>query len=195
MNYGELKTAVADWIAHPQANASIPSFVRLAESVLRRDVRVPAMEQTVTGSMVLGAIVLPADYVDARRLVVDGQPYDYVTAEEFTKLETAGSWSRVFTRVANTLVVLRGGSGAYSLLYSAAFPALSSDSDTNWLLDNASDVYLFKTLVFAGVYLKDRAAAEGYEQLYQSALGELNQAEHMNRYSGGALVQRIGASA
>lgn len=195
MNYGELKTTVADWIAHPQANASIPSFVRLAESVLRRDVRVPAMEQSVSGTMTLGAIVLPADYVDARRLVVDGQSYDYVTAEEFTTQETAGSWSRVFTRVANTLVVMRGASGAYSLLYSASFPAFTADSDTNWLLDSASDVYLFKTLVFAAVYLKDRAAAEGYEQLYKAALIELNNAEHMNRYSGGALVQRIGATA
>lgn len=198
MNYGELKTAVSSFYINSQIDASVPSFVRLTESVIRRDVRVPAMESYVSGSMVAGVIDLPADYVDSRTLVVDGYALDYKTADEFQALQTngyttAGSAGRYFTRIGNALHVFNGADGDYSLLYSAAFPALSLDADTNWLLTNASDVYLFKALTYAAVFMKDAEAAQGYESLYQSAVSAVNVSETINRYSGGALIMRSGA--
>lgn len=193
MTFLELKNAVASFYLNSQIDSTIPTFVRLAESVLRRDVRVPAMESIVSGSMVAGVIALPSDYVDSRRLVIDGYPCTYKSAEEFQFLETAGTVTsggagRYFTRIGNALHVLNGGSGAYSLLYVGAFPALSLDADTNWLLTNASDVYLFKALVYAAIFMKDAEAAQGYEVLYQGAVSAVNETERINAYSGGSLA-------
>lgn len=196
MTYATLKADIASFYLNSQINASIPTFVRLAEAVIRRDVRVAAMEGLDTGSMVGGVITLPADYVDARRLVVDGYVLTYSTAEDFQDMQTAGfttsgTAGRYFTRIGNEIHVLNGGAGGYSLLYSAAFAALSADSDTNWLLDNASDVYLFKAMVYAATFMKDAAAAQGYEALYQGAVKQLNDTDRVNRYSGSALAVSV----
>lgn len=198
MNYVELRTAVASFYLNSQIDSTIPTFVRLAESVLRRDMRVPAMEEIATGSMVGGVLDLPSDYVDASRLVVDGYPLSFVTSARFQDLQTngdvtSGSAGRYYTRIGNALHVLNGGAGSYSLLYMAAFPALAADTDTNWALTNASDVYLFKTLTYAAIFMKDAEAATGYDSLYQGALRQLNDSERINRYSGGTLSMPIGA--
>ena len=194
MTFADLKTAIADYLANGSATASIPSFVRLAESVIRRDVRVQAMESKATGALASGVLTLPAGFVDARRLEVGGRVHDYVNAEQYAEMEDAGSQARVFTRVGNTIEVLNGGNGSYELLHYAAFPALSADSDTNWLLTNASDVYLFKSLMFAAVFLKDVEAAQAYEGLYQGAKDAVNALENTNKYSGSALTMSIGGA-
>lgn len=192
MTYSELQTAVAAFYLNSQIDSTIPTFVRLAESVIRRDVRVPAMESIATGAMVAGVIELPDDYVDSSRLVVDGYPCAFKTPIAFQELQTAGNVTsggagRYFTRIGNALHVLNGGTGAYSLLYMGAFPALTDGADTNWVLTNASDVYLFKVLVYASIYMKDAAGAQGYETLYLGAKEALNDSERVNRYSGGTL--------
>lgn len=193
MTYAALKADVLDWVAHGQANANVASFIRLAEAVIRRDVRVPAMDSSVSGSMVDGAFDVPADAVELRRVVVNGYPLDYVPAERFQELETSGARGYYFTRIGNQVKVLQGGTGAYSLLYRAKFAALTDDSDTNWLLSNAYDVYLFQSLKQAAVYLKDVAAAQAYDTLYVAAKDALNLSEAMSQHSGGSMSMNIGS--
>jgi len=91
--------------------------------------------------------------------------------------------------------VLGGGSGVYSLLYTGAFDVLSDDADTNWLLMNAADVYLFKSLTYAAAFVKDAAAAQGYEVLYQSAKDAVNLRAEIDRYSGSPLSMNVGSPA
>ena len=195
MNYGQLKTAVNSFLNHGAATSSVAMFVQLAESSIRRDVRVPALELMVTGSLSSGVLTLPADFLEARRLVVSGYPCDYVAADAYQVLETEGATYRKFTRIGNTMQVLGGGSGAYSLLYTGAFDALSDDADTNWLLMNAADVYLFKSLTYAAAFVKDAVAAQGYETLYQAAKEAVNLRAEIDRYSGSPLSMNVGAPA
>lgn len=177
MNYGQLKTAIASWVNHGAATASIPDFVKLAEAEIRRDVRVSAMESLETGVLAAGAIALPADYLDARRFVVNGLPCDYITPEEFQDQTFQQSRQNCYTRIGTTLYVINGGVQSYSLIYRSAFASLSDDADTNWLLTNAPDVYLFAALKHAAIYLKDAAAAQGYEGVYQAAKDKTNSAD------------------
>lgn len=193
MTYATLKADVLDWVAHGQATANVASFVRLAEAVIRRDVRVPVMDSTVSGSMADGAFDVPADAVELRRVVVNSYPLDYVPVERFQELETSGARGYYFTRIGNQVKVLQGGTGAYSLLYRAKFAALTDDSDTNWLLSNAYDVYLFQSLKQAAVYLKDVAAAQAYDTLYVAAKDALNLSESMSQNSGGSMSMNVGS--
>jgi hypothetical protein len=195
MNYGQLKTAVNSFLNHGAATSSVATFVQLAEAVIRRDVRVPALESKVTGTLSGGVLTLPDDFLEARRLVVSGYPCDYVSADAYQVFETDGATYRKFTRIGNTMQVLGGGSGAYSLLYSGAFDALSSDTDTNWLLTNAADVYLFKALTYAAAFVKDAVAAQGYEALYQAAKDAVNLKAGLDRYSGSPLSMNVGSPA
>lgn len=177
MNYGQLKTSIASWVNHGAATASIPDFVTLAEAEIRRDVRVMAMESMVTGVLVGGEIALLADYLDARRFVVNGLPCDYITPEEYQDQTFQQSRENCYTRIGSTLYVINGGAQSYSLIYRAQFDALAVDADTNWLLTNAPDVYLFGALKHAAIFLKDAAAAQGYEGVYQAAKDKTNSAD------------------
>lgn len=189
MTYATLKADVASWLIDSTATDQIPSFIRLAEAAIRRDVRVPAMDATASAALVAGVITLPADFIEVKRLVIDGYVYTFKPVEVFQQMETdgyatSGSAGRYYTRIGQTLRVLNGGTSTYSLLYVAKFAELSGDSDTNWLLDNASDVYLFKSLHYGSAWLRDKAAAESYEAMYQGAVGALVLAERMSQFSG-----------
>ena len=198
MTFATLKTDIASWLVDSTSTNKIPSFVALAESAIRRDVRVPAMDATASAALVAGVISLPADFIEVKRLVIDGYVYTFKPVEVFQQMETdgyvtSGSAGRFYTRIGQTLRILNGGTSTYSLLYVAKFDALSSDSDSNWLLENASDVYLFKSLHYGAAWLKDKPAAEAYEAMYQAAVAALVMTERMSQFSGPLSMNVSGA--
>ncbi len=187
MNYGELKTAVTTWIN--RSDVPTTDVVALAEAEIRRDVRVIAQETTVTGSLSSGRFAVPADFLDSRQLLIGGKVYAFVPPETYQIEQEMQTTARYFTRIGGYFYVVHGDAEAYSLLYFAAFPALSADADTNWVLTNAQDVYLFGALKHAAVWAKDAAAAQGYEGLYQAAVAKLNGADKASRFAGTLTVR------
>lgn len=195
MTYATLKTDVASWLVDSTATDKIPSFIALAEAAIRRDVRVPAMDVIATGSIAAGVIALPDDFIEVKRLVIDGYVYEYKPVDLFQQMETAGyatsgNSGRFFTRIGSGLRILNGGTSSYSLLYVAKFAALVGDTDSNWLLENASDVYLFKALHYGAAWLRDVSAAQAYEAMYQAAREKLEVTERFGQY-GGALSLNV----
>lgn len=189
MNYGELKTAIGGFYNHSTVSTSAADFVTLASASIRRDVRVSAMESLTTGSLVGGVLSLPSGYLEARQLLVGGFPYEYVTPDQYQIEESDNTQERHYTRIGNSLYVVAGGTAAYSLLYYDDLANLSSDSDTNWVLTYAPDVYLFGALKFAAVYMKDVNAANGYEALYQDAKNKTNSVDKAGRLSSRSRVR------
>lgn len=174
MNYGELKTAVAGWINRTDLGSNIASIVEMAEATIRTDVRVAAMESLVTGSLVDGAAPLPDRFLESRRLLVGGKLHDYVTPDQYQVEIEASSTLRHYTSFAGSINVIGGGTNSYSLLCYRWFDAFVSDSDTNWLLTNYPNVYVYQALKQAAVFVKDANAAQGYEVLYQQAKNAVN---------------------
>lgn len=189
MNYGELKTAIGGYYNHSTVSSSAADFVTLASAVIRRDVRVSAMEALATGSLVGGVLTLPSGYMDARQLLVGGFPYEYVTSDQYQTETNDNTQERHYTRIGNSLYVVAGGTSTYSLLYYDDFANLSADSDTNWVLTYAPDVYLFSSLKFAAVFMKDVNAAQGYEALYQEAKNKTNSVDKAGRLSSRSRVR------
>src|SRR5574341_95658 len=135
--FADLKASIASWLNRTDLTATIPDFVRLAEADLSREIRIPTMQLEATGALVAGDFTLPADFVEAKRLVIGDQEVGYITTEEIPRLTRNGySDVRYYTRVGLQVRVLNGGTSAYSLLYWAKFAALNLDADTNWLLTN-----------------------------------------------------------
>lgn len=189
--YADLKTSVASWLNRTDLTSVIPDFVRLAESEIARDLRIRAMQETTSATMVSGAITLPSDFLEARRLVVDDQELSYVTPEEYQRLSRNGySTVLYFTQIGQTLHVLNGESDTYSLTYWAKFDALSADADTNWLLTNHPDLYLWKSCEKGSVYLRDAEGATGYRAMYEDAKAKLETADRIAEFSGSVLEIR-----
>ena len=149
----------------------IPDFVALAESQIRQDVRCRAMEQSATGTLSGTTVALPTRFAEARRVILNDRPQRYVTPEEWTRQENYVT-DRYTILGQNFLFQ---GSGDYQIDYYQWFAALSGASDTNWLLTNHPDVYLFASLAEAAVWTRDDPMI--WVQRYQAALEKLRKAE------------------
>lgn len=187
MNYGQLKAAVIAWINRGDVPAA--DVVTLAEAEIRRDVRVIAQEHSVTGSLSSGQIAVPDDFIDSRQLVVGGYVHTFIPPEQYQLEQEMQSRARYFTRIGSALLVVNGTDQTYSLVYVAAFPALADDADTNWLLTNAHDVYLFSALKHAAIWAKDAASAQGYQAVYDQAVSRINGADKASRFAGTLTVR------
>lgn len=189
--YGDLKEKTAQWLNRSNLTSVIPDFVQLAETSIRRDVRVRVQELLITGTLTGETLAFPTRFLDARRLVVGGKKKTYLTPEEYTDFVAASRTGDHFTIIGESIYVLNAVSGdAYALLYWQQFTSFIADTDTNWLLTNAPEVYLWAACKHGAEYEKDFEAADRFEQKYQAAVAMLNASEKNMRYSGSALMVR-----
>ena len=182
--YAELKTAIASWSNRTDLTASIPDFIRLAESVIRREVRCRDMITEATGSLSSGAITIPADYIEARQVVVDSAVPEYVTEEVYQRRQGIASSPESYTTTGTQIKVTGGSDEAYTLSYWAKYDAFSADADTNWLLTNVPEVYLFASLVEVYEYLRDMQGRDMYKTRLNQVVAELNAVEKAGLYIG-----------
>lgn len=179
-NYGELKTEVASWLNKSNLTSKLAGFVQIAESYIRRDLDVRSQELTASGTLTGTELAFPDRFASVRRLVVDDRQCKFITPEEYTRLDLAGydTPARLYTIIGENIVILGGTSGdAYSLVYTEWFAGLSADTDTNWVLTNAPDVYLWSSCMAGAIYLKDANAAAGYKTLYEESARSLQRKE------------------
>lgn len=183
--YGELKTAVADWLKRADLTSSIPTFVALAEANIRRDVRVRAMEQEATGTLTAVTLALPTRFLEARRVILGTTVQDYVTPNEWYPLREAGT--NQYTILGENFHFQKLAD--YTIQYWQAFAAFSADGDTNWLITNAPDVYLWASLEQAAIFIRDDSMAALSRAQYASALARLNATEQRARFGGPLAVR------
>lgn len=173
MNYSQLVTAVGDLMHRTDLIASIPTFVMLAEARLNRNLRVRQMEADLPLTTITdNAITLTGDMVDVKALWVpgfEGSPlepnsFDAVLASGLTGTPT------MYARKGAKGVFINGGGDIKGVVYQQ-IAALSDSNQTNWLLDQHPDVYLYGALVQAAIYTKDDGSA--YEAQYASAVLEV----------------------
>jgi hypothetical protein len=188
--YGQLKTAVANWLKRTDLTDIIPDFITLAESNIRRDVRCRAMEQTATGTLSGSTLALPTRFLEARNVAIDSYPQVYVTPQEFTQQT---DWQSGNFTIKGESFYFQATSGDYSIDYWQAFEAFSADGDTNWLLTNAPEVYLWAAIAEAKTYIEgDPSAAIGF---YNRAVVRLRQTEMNARFAGPLRVRADGVIA
>lgn len=163
--YAGLKTAIADWLNRDDLTATIPDFVTLATSTLNKVLRDRRMITVSTVSSALRYITLPTDVLEVLQLSLDstGVPLEVREVSAIgdlrrTRFLTTGT-PRYFAIVGprGEIVPTPTGSTTYEISYYAEIPALSADGDTNWLLTDDPDVYLYTALLHAAVYLHDPA--------------------------------------
>lgn len=192
-NYGELKSSIALWLVRTDLTTQIPNFIALAESDIRRDVRVQAMESLVSGTLTGETLAHPTRYTEARRLTVGGYVYTYKLPVDYAEAVRNDSTDYIYTSIGQSLYILNGASGDdYTLIYSSNFDAMTADADTNWLLTNAPDVYLFGALRYGSMYMLDDQAMARHTATYLNAVKRLNGHEHVAKYSGSPLTIRPG---
>lgn len=194
--YAELQSAIADTLNRDDLTATIPTFIRLAEANLNRDVEHWKREKRATVTADSRYTELPSDFHAPIMLHVGGQADPLQPASQNEMMRKRAKYD-----VANTprFYALTGGeielyptpSEAVTLemSYKADIPALSDDTPTNWALDAFPDAYLYGALIHTAPYLHEDQRTATWAALYQSAIDGIR-AEGWNARQGGRLVIR-----
>ena len=181
--YANLKAAVASWLKRSDLTTQIPDFIALAEARIRRDVRCRAMETEATGTLAAATLVFPTRFLEARQVSLNGYLCEYVTPQQFDDTNTAGYQYTIKGEYFH----FQSSSWDYDIEYYAGFAAFSDDGDTNWLLTNAPDIYLWASLAEAYNFVQGDPSK--WLALYAKANADLRASENRAR-SGGPMVAR-----
>lgn len=189
-NYSSLRKSVATWLNRTDLDAVIPDFVRMAEAEFARDPRIKtAMQTTRYADTVLnGQIILPDDMQELKELRINSAPFYQLTLEDF-RSKQCGPY---FTRIGQVAQILGNPTGVpYEILYTQRYAPLVFNEDSNWLLRNNYDVYLWKCCEQGAVWLRDPEGVTGYRAKYEAAVQEMLSAN--NRYNWGGTPLAVSA--
>lgn len=189
--YTELQTEISSWMNRTDfTSGQLQTFINLAEADIRSEVKTRRDVVLATGTLTGEALTLPTTFREVRRFATAGKVRSYVEPQTYETLKQTGVSSGYYTIIGADLYVLGGASGtAYTLLYVAALAPFATGSDTNWLLQNYPQIYLYAACKHAAAFLKDPQGAQGYDALWRQAVAVLNNVERESQ-GGGQMIVR-----
>jgi hypothetical protein len=168
-NLGELRGAIEDNLARSDFQSLFPVYVKIFESKFNTSVRIAEMEVAATLDVTNGVATLPSGFLELRN--VQGQesnPTYYLSG--------------------NNIVFTSNSPETVDVLYYSKLPALVADSDSNWLLLGYPHLYMYGVTAELGIPLQDSSIIQLNKALYESALGELKDADLGRRWGGASIV-------
>lgn len=196
-NYGELKTAVANWLERDDLTNRIPEFIALAENRIGQTIRVRTMESsaTIAATTAVQSYSLPTRYVQFRRVYITGTPekrLEYRTPINFWSMYAplADAKPDVFTIEGENILFGPTPDSSYTVdvLYYQRLAAFSADVDTNSLLSEAAGLYLYGALVEAAPYLENDPRLLIWAQMWEDLKARVEAADRRDRFSGDARI-------
>lgn len=197
--FSELQASIADFLLRDDLTAAIPSFIRLAEASIDRDLRHWRQEKRSVAQLDAQYSAIPADYLRPIRLQITDAPTGEVAPISNSQmLQLRGDRNdRVgrpthYTLTAGSLELYPTPDITYnaSLVYYGRIAALSNTNTTNWLLTEAPDAYLYGALMHSAPYLKDDARVTVWGSLYAAAIQALNVTSDDAKFGGTGLVMK-----
>ena len=156
--YTTLVADVAKWAARTDLEALMPTFCRLFEARVGRELRVRQMEASFTGTIAANVVALPSDWLEFKRLWPASYPDCDIRPQTLEVVRQRVEGVPFYFATDGTNVRFNGG-GSVAGTYYQSIPALATAvSGTNWLLTLAYDAYLFGVLAEVADYLMDDAA-------------------------------------
>lgn len=198
--FADLKAQVAVFLNRSNLTSEIPYYVQLAETRIAygskeppfetQPLRIRAMETRATATFNAQSIELPEGYLQQRRLYLENTPngkLNYETPDAFwTDCRTGTSGQPVIYTVEGEAFYLAPTpetSYTGNILYYKKFDALADDADTNWLLTNAPNVYLYGTLLEAFSHVRNMEQAQLNAVKFTGIINALNSADKADRHT------------
>lgn len=196
-NYGTLKTSVDSWLNRGDLTSYIPDFISLAQADIDADVRHWRMLNRARTTLDAEYTQYPTDLVETKvALLIKSPPkeLDIVSPEQLLKLKEA-NWGATGEPVAiafeEQIHAWPAPMDSYTLevLYYQRIAPLTSDEDTNWVLQKYPGLYLYASLKQAAPFLHEDERLVVWDTMYQQTLLKLKQE---NRRHGSAKVRLPG---
>ena len=197
-NYGNLKTTIADWLNRDDLTSVIPDFVSLATAQVNRRVRHWRMVKRATATVSSQFLTLPDDWLEGRNIQLSTDP---VTALQFASIQQLDVFRERYSSTGKPIwfgihgtylefVPVPDSSYTVEMTYYAKLAAMSVDTDTNWLLTNFPDAYLYGSLLNAAPYLGDDERLLVWERLYEKVLSGIQHDSDMASTSAATPLSR-----
>jgi hypothetical protein len=143
--YAELATELSER-THGAADANrVAASIALATARFSRELRVPEMEALAYTSTSTEWTALPLDYMELRSISIANVPLAYATPFEIQRMEEA-TYRPVKPKYTIADMSFRvwpvPSAATIEILYFQKIPAITSGTDTNWLLGKYPDAYV-----------------------------------------------------
>ena len=194
--YAELKTAVANWLDRDDLTDRIPEFIALAEARMNRVLRLRMMESKYTASTVASQrnYALPTGYIQMRNFQINTSPVtplQYVSPEIYDRLwgGSTGGTPQFYTIIANEIQLgpIPGSVLTMEMLFYKKITALSAANQTEQMLTDNPDIYLYGALLEAEPFIMNDERVGLWAKGFQQAVADLQEQDNKDRHSGSAL--------
>ncbi len=199
-NYGELKTAVANWLKCETISDRIPEFIELAENSIFHELDITDVETEATLTIDQREIALPSGFLEQRRHYIDvTEPVQRITYAQPEWLwlydggwKNSSAFPRYYTIEAGNLVFSPQPDSDYTgkWLYLARLDRLTDDADTNIILQQHTSLYLYGALIHAEGFLADDPRMLTWASMYENAMELARTLGRRKRFPKGQKTQR-----
>jgi len=186
-NYIELQSAVAEWLNRTDLTDRVPTFIHLAESRLKRLLRLRMNETEAHLTSTIGSqyITLPEDYgvpvalwleawIPRTELIYrNPEQIGYIPIANYPQYWTIDGSRLAFNCPANNVYPFTFRYGKKN--------TLSSVNSTNWLLTEFPDVYLYGALTAAAPFLMEDGRLAMWKTLFEESMQEVQEHENRNK--------------
>jgi len=183
-NYGSLKSELSAYLFHQRLTTRYDNCTELFETAANSRLRVLPMEASVLLTTINGDVALPIDYITWRTVKPTTTPYidelDYVHPA-YLPATQHNRRPPLFTIEGNTFKARPANdtADADEFHYYQKIPKLAgSDTNTNWLLTEYPNAYLFGVITELAAIMRNAEMA----QLYKARRDETFQ-EIIQRYA------------
>lgn len=206
-NKNELEGVIADYLNRNDLTQVIPDFIRLFECEVNDNLRTWRMLKRYEGVFTkdIDIFDLPEDWLETFTLTITGKQPALLTLVSIRELnEHKENLSTLFVDSRKGMteyahVAIEGDAKIviypeynkdvnYELFYYAKIPALLNTTDTNWLLNNYPDLYLYGSLLHSATYLRDDERLTSWNFNYQNSIDRIN-SKSDNALSGGSFLR------
>lgn len=196
MNFEQLKAVIAEFANRQDLETMIPTFIRLTEARLRRDLRDVTRMTDRAEAMVHGEYFpLPCDWCETVKVIADGSVLRLADSFNIERVELSAG-PKYYRHVGDQMQLLppAGEEPIRFVMEYLSFPdGLTDENPSNWVLDTYPDIYIYGVMLQIAPFLHDDARVPLWSQAYGEAISAANISSQKAKASGSALrLQRHG---
>jgi hypothetical protein len=196
-SYSDLKTEIANYLGRDDLTSQIPTFIRLSEDRLRRELRIRQMLKVSTATTTAGdsTVGLPTDFLAMKEMYLNTTPVSTMTFQTpsafFANARVTDSGRPVnYTMIGSEFQFAPVPDTAYTLnmIYYYKPDYLSDSNTSNLFLANCPDLLLYGSLAEAEPYLMNDERINTWASLYQRGLEALRTSDDDSEYPSSPLT-------
>lgn len=192
--YDQVKTALKDWSERQDLTDTVlDQCIFFAENDVSSRIRVPAMENMVVLTVTDGAVVIPSDFLELRKMQFGDFSVSYLPWDQFVIAKSQQSSDTIWYSRQGPKWYLSGvpaDGDTLTCYYYRLIPAIGPNNVNNWLLQVSPQSYLYGGLKYIYEYLMQTERAAYWAQKLMDEINKLQAMAEMSEHRGSSLAIR-----